>query len=385
MGFSVYSWVKIGACGKAGGLVIDRSIHAIVVAAAFALLSGRGIAAQSATLSQTYEYSTPVDHVLSKAFPMVELSDCSKEGEKISSNMATIEISDRIHIRGTSAAGTKWSAAWDYAPVFGCGIYRADLDRNGREDLIVLIFSNDSTGSYRSSLTILRMDKDGQPHPWRILGSFRADEHGVAEIALDTHGNTLILDAVQIGHPAWDGVSKGYALYRIEDGRIEPVKGSYQGFSWPYLPKENPKNAELAKMLGQQDISVQSTSAEAEKTTNQSPVRVLRYGVDEPKKNDIKPLEIPPGQYPTVDIAAIDAAKEHLVLSDGSKLDLPAILILDRADRSREIVFDPEVENISELWKSPFTVRSMGTQCSDADDCQPFLFWATADPVKAEE
>ena len=365
--------------------MIDRCIPILAAAAAIALLVGHGAAAQNSALSQADKSSTPVDRVLAKAFPMVELSECDKEGEKITTNSAMIEIGDQVHIHGISATGKKWSVACDYAPVSGCGIYRADLDGNGREDLIVLIPVVDSGGDYSSTLTLLMMDENEEPHPWRILGSFRADELGIAEIAQDAHGNALILDAVQIGHPAWDGVSKGYALYRLAKGRIEPVKGTYQGFSWPYLPKDNPKNSALAKMFSQQDISAQAAPTEAGEPTNQAAVRVLRYGADAPKKSDAKPLEIPPGQYPMVDIAAIDAAKEHLILSDGSKLDMPAILILDRTDRSREIIFDPDADQISELWKKPFTVRSMGTQCPYEDDCRPFLLWATADAEKATQ
>jgi len=357
--------------------------------AAVALFTSYSFAAQNSAISANPEHSTPVDRVLAKAFPMTELSDCGKDGEKISAGALTIEIGGQIHIQGVSATGKKWSASWDYAPVSGCGIYRADLEGNGRQDLIVFTPEIDSGGAYHSFLTLLMMDADGEPTPWRIMGAFRMDEQGIAEIVQDGHGKAIILDTVQIGHASWGGVSTGYVLYRIADGRIDPVKGSYLGITWPYLPKNNPDNPGLAKMIGQQDISMRIGQAEAHEQSDRSTLRVLRYGAVVSQSSPAQPQEIPPGMYPTVDIGAMDADKKYLILSDDSKMDLPSVVIFDRADGNREIVFegdyDTDAGQITQLWKKPFTVRSLGTQCFYEEECQPFLLWATADSGKDGE
>jgi hypothetical protein len=84
-----------------------------------------------------------------------------------------------------------------------------------------------------------------------------------------------------------------------------------------------------------------------------------------------------------VDTTALSQDASRITLSDGTSIDLPGILILDRADHSRQIVFDPEPEQASVLWKGDFTVHRIGTSCSDAEDCRPLLLWAVAGVGKA--
>jgi len=346
------------------------------------LLLGYPCVAQNPTLAASYGQRSPVSRILTKEYPLVELSQCENEGEKINLGSTSLEVGrDQIHIQGTARDGSKWSTQIAYDPVAAREIYRGDLGGKGDQDLAVVLFHLDSSGSADTELFLLRFDEAGKPIPWSTTGLFHADKNGIAELFQDQQGNPLILDTVGTGHPGWDAPDV-HILYRLKSGNLERVHGLYRGFDWPYLAKGDSGNAVARKMLAKLDISQSLDALNTSSEKTDSPLRVLSYRDDLPKEAPVTPAPLPPGTYLGVDLKAAEASVPYLRYSDGSKSELPAILVLDRADSSREILFDPDPDQISALWKIPFTVRPIGTQCGAQGDCQPFLLLATAGATK---
>jgi len=86
----------------------------------------------------------------------------------------------------------------------------------------------------------------------------------------------------------------------------------------------------------------------------------------------------PPGQItnPTIDLKSLSNTEKQIVASDGSKLNLPDILVTDHSDGSRQIVFHPEEGDFEQLSGKNYRIHSVGSDCSSLDDCQPFIVWA---------
>lgn len=340
------------------------------------LHSGIPCAGQNPTLEAADGPRFPLSRVLAKEYPLVELSLCEKQGEKLALGSTRLEVSDEIRIHGTARDGSMWSTRIGYSPAAGCGIYHGDLDGQGNQDLVLVLFNLDSSGGYDSELILLRFDEAGKPIPWCTKGLFHADKDGIAELAQDRQGNALILDTVGTGHPQW-GIPDVSILYRLKNGNLDPVHGPYLGFEWPHLPKADSGNTEVRKMLGKLDLSQSLGALSAPSQKQDNPLLVFSYRDDLPKQASA-PASLPAGTYPTVDLKAADASVPYLRCSDGSKSALPGILVLDRTDSSREILFDPDPSQISMLWNAPSSVRRIGTQCTATDGCQPSILWATA-------
>ena len=68
------------------------------------------------------------------------------------------QVSDRVRAEGKDAGGAPWviEVAIKHG---GCWLWRADLDRNGQEDLIVL--TSEATSSGESLLTFVMLDSQG--------------------------------------------------------------------------------------------------------------------------------------------------------------------------------------------------------------------------------
>jgi hypothetical protein len=349
------------------------------LAATLLAFSHSGLA-QNPTLAESPDSPTPVDRVLRNAFPLRLLSECEPEGQKASLGATSLEIyEDAIHLHGVAQDGSHWKAEIDFTPISGCSIYSGDLDGDGRPELLIITPHADSSGGYDTELTVLLWDQVGKPVPWQIRGCFRAGTSGVAEVVQDEQGHALILDILRIGHIAWGGTSDAFILYRVEDGGFKRVTGPYRGWDWPYLPKRNPNNPGLQKVLKETEISLISLQPSAIAQPESKPLRVLAYRDSLPEVGSASLATLPPGTYPSVDIEASKAAVKLLRYSDGTTSELPEILVLDRLDGSREILFGPSPDQISLLWKSPFTVRRIGTFSYDPGDSDLFQLWAVAD------
>jgi hypothetical protein len=48
---------------------------------------------------------------------------------------------------------------------------------------------------------------------------------------------------------------------------------------------------------------------------------------------------------------------------------------MEERSGSRHILFAPDDDDLRKQAVAGYRVRTMGTACSDLDDCQPFLAW----------
>ncbi len=284
-------------------------------------------------------YETPVDSLIQPLFPLVKVSGCEAGVQPVKVGDVQINVEKDIFISSIPGVKARWSTALDYSPGFGCVIYKGDLDNDGVEDLVVVTFGGDSSGGYNSRLTIFLIDGSGMPNPWRVEGYFRTETQGVREIARGQDGRALILDSITAGHPAWGGVSYGYRLFRPRDGQMEEVSGILLGVTWPYLPKTNPDNEELAWKIA---TSTSITSG----TTRAVP-------------------------------SAATVNQRRLNLVDGTPLPIPEITVVDHADHSRTIFFDPTDKELARLAGQRYSIQITGTT-NRFEPGGPFLLWAKA-------
>jgi len=78
-----------------------------------------------------------------------------------------------------------------------------------------------------------------------------------------------------------------------------------------------------------------------------------------------------------VDGALMDANRELVELSDGSRVDIPTIVIIDSTTGTRRIIFNPDGTDMASLEKASYQIQQAGTDCRDSDDCRPFTIRAT--------
>ncbi len=82
---------------------------------------------------------------------------------------------------GCDSQGKLWKVSEEESRDFGGSCYTADVDGNGKQD-IVLHFPNASCGYPFSSLVIIFIDQDGCPHREEVVSRFSADKNGVVDI-----------------------------------------------------------------------------------------------------------------------------------------------------------------------------------------------------------
>ena len=284
-------------------------------------------------------YRTPVDGLMPPAFPLRELTECEVQGQSLQVGNVRIDVERNIQLSSSPQSKAKWNTMLYYSPSLGCAIYQGDLDNDGEEDLVILTFGGDSSGGYDTRLTVLMMNKNGMPTPWRVEGYFRAERQDVREISKGPDGNAYILDSISVGQPAWGGVSYGYRLFHPKNGQMEEVSGNLLGLTWPYLPKVNPNNEELRMKIA----SSSNVSSGSVKTTSS--------------------------------LTAVNQGKLSLV--GGTTLPLPEVVVVDHADQSRTILFEPTDKDLASLTSLQYSIQFAGT--TDRFEAGgPFLMWARA-------
>ncbi|MCA9802238.1 MAG: hypothetical protein KC777_09640 [Cyanobacteria bacterium HKST-UBA02] len=105
-----------------------------------------------------------------------------------------------LTISGRDASGKDWTLREDLSEFFGAFIYAADLDRNGKED-IVIWFATGSCGLPWSVVFVYLFDKNGMPHKQEAVSRFYNDEKGLADLieAPDGRGALLLIqDLAQV-------------------------------------------------------------------------------------------------------------------------------------------------------------------------------------------
>ncbi len=78
----------------------------------------------------------------------------------------------RLQVEGVDGRGGRWTLELSNQPA-GCSLWRADLDRNGQEDVIII--TSDATSGPGVEVTLIMIDADGRPVPWQAFGYFDGD------------------------------------------------------------------------------------------------------------------------------------------------------------------------------------------------------------------
>ena len=116
----------------------------------------------------------------------------------------------------------------------GCWMWRADLDKNGREDLILL--TSDATSSGESILTLVLQDETGRPVPWEGVGHYQPSARGLANLVdLDGDGRAellhLLVEGIQGGRADFTVIHR----YAIRNARLFRAEGVQAGTSFPIV------------------------------------------------------------------------------------------------------------------------------------------------------
>ena len=309
-------------------------------------------------------------------FPLLKIAECDRQGLiyqssdfSVSIHGATLEIQDH------DLTGNAWEAQTTFNGP-GCEIFQADLDVNGKPDLIIRTPGIGSRGLYDTHLTILLFDDAGKPIPWSATGNFSLAGNGVKEITRSSSGRAIILHSYLVGHPAWDGVSSISKLYQFVDAKVSSIEGTHSGIEFPRISGAREADSAFRKTVSLMSLSTTNSSEKPSLLAQNSNPRFVRFGADTPvmaKAQSNAPLTAEQGANLTIDTESLNAGAEHIILSDGSKLELPTILVIDSVNGNREIIFSPDSGDLTLLGRGSYSIQQVGTDCQDGDECHPFI------------
>lgn len=326
-------------------------------------VAARGVGAQ---IEGPFEL--PVRFVKAR-FPQAFVADCSLSFGPKARTMTTIRVgrmtarvSNRIRATGTDNAGNPWAVEFE-SKHGGCSLWRADLDRDGQQDLIAL--TTDATSGGESVLTLLLIDNLGRPVPWQAVGHYDEGDQGIANLVdLDRDGRAELLflhvEGIDRGRARVTSLSR----YEIKNARLKRVDGR---FATETFPARVPRGARVTE---EPDLTTAlDPNPPALTIASLVPARQGNCGVQ---------IAIDQaGQPSTVDRIAAEAATEacydKLILSDGRTLNLPAIVILENQDR-REVALDATIRSVIEANMRRLPVEFTGQVCDGS--CRPFMMWA---------
>jgi hypothetical protein len=246
----------------------------------------------------------------------------------------------------------------------GCMLWRADLDRDGQEDLISL--TSDATSSGESILTLLLTDNLGRPIPWHAVGHYDEAAQGLANLVdLDRDGRAELLFL----HV--DGIDRGQARatslfrYEVRDARLKRVDGRSAGEIFPArLPRE-------VRVNNEPDLTTAiEPNPPALTITSVVPGRPGSCGVQIPM-NRLGTDAV----NATAAEAATDACYDKMTLSDGRTLNLPAIVVLEKP-KVRELAIYATGRSVIEAKIRGLSVQFSGQVCDGS--CRPFMMWASS-------
>lgn len=156
-----------------------------------------------------------------------------------------VELSQSVEgqflITGQDALRRPFSYAWS---AFAFTAYVADLDGNGRQDLVLLAPTFGNGLAPTSLLTVLLFDREGRPLPWTVEGYFHADQQGVADLLdLNQDGRAELL-YMSYGNGFW-----ATQLYSAQETHWLEVVGPFLKRKYPLYTRftYRPQHQALAK------------------------------------------------------------------------------------------------------------------------------------------
>lgn len=310
----------------------------------------------------------------SQRFPQSHVADCSlplgveRQSPRPSRiyriGGLTVQVGRHLRVEGKDAGGAPWALEIEIKSG-GCWLWRADLDRNGKEDLIIV--TSDATSAGDSICTVIMIDDRNRPVPWQAAGHYDSEASGLSNLVdLNGDGRAELLFLYV------DGIDRGQARatsltrYEIGDARLRRVDGRFDGEMFPIV---EPKNA---KLRAQPDLTNSvDTKNRGTRIDSLIPGRKENCGVPAPIVRSEKGVL---REDASAAEALSKACYDEISLSDGRRIRSPEMVVLNLA-KGREVAFLDVARLLVEVKTRGLAVWLAGRVCDDG--CRPLLLWAS--------
>ncbi len=141
---------------------------------------------------------------------------------------------DYWQLTAKDRAGKSWTVPVGIlANIAGKGqLYRADLDRNGIQDLVIWLPSTGNGLAPYAHLILMTFTREGRPCVFEPRGFYTASKTGVDDLLdLQGNGHTQLLD-MQFDSGYWIT-----SLYQVKDAKWQRVHGWFGKLSYPALTR----------------------------------------------------------------------------------------------------------------------------------------------------
>ena len=135
----------------------------------------------------------------------------------------------QFSVLGCDSQGRNWKVSEDESRDFGGSCYTADVDGNGKQDILVH-FPNASCGYPFSSLVIVFIDLDGRPHREEVVSRFSAEKNGVTDIIRATSSRKAYVLQQDLAFGRFDNRDCGYwrwSALMAENCKLVEVKSAF--------------------------------------------------------------------------------------------------------------------------------------------------------------
>jgi hypothetical protein len=265
-------------------------------------------------------------------------------------------------VGGKDIDNHEWTVELDTGPL-GCQVFGADIDGNGRQDLIIAT-RDASSGPDDVTVTLLLLDKANRPVPWQGTAPFSVSHLGLENLVdLDRNGRAELL------YPYIDGYSRGEAravsisVYQIADSYLNRVVGQVGGRRFPMVTPRGSLVAEEPNLTTRPSASELPTTIRAvyngrPETCGLSGQLTLERGSERTRDQETQ---------------RIDVCEDRLALSDGRTIRYPSIIVVERpSSRSIAIVRGHEML-IAEAIAKRLNIRISGESYQSGR--RPYFMW----------
>ena len=274
----------------------------------------------------------------------------------------------RLQAEGIDRRGGRWTLDLNNQPA-GCSLWRADLDRNGQEDVIIV--TSDATSGPGVEVTLLMIDADGRPVPWQAFGYFDGDHESGLGNLVDLDGDRRAeLLYLHVEGERLDSGCTSLGLYVVGNAHWERKQGRFAGMNFPVRTPVEAKPTEepdLSNAIGQTGVPLRIRSAIPGRTENCGVQLPITRGGTGEVRVDVEAAK-----------AESEACYDKLVLSDGRKTNLPQLIVLDRAQNREFAIVRGHDRLVAEAITRRLLIRLVGRRCDSG--CRPFLLWASEPP-----
>jgi hypothetical protein len=254
----------------------------------------------------------------------------------------------------------------------GCLVWKADLDKNGKQDLIIASWS--SVNGPGVEVTLIVFDEDNRPVPWHSpTAYFDYDKHGLKNLVdLDQNGRAELLalqhetadgSLVRPGEPAIQVISP----YSITTSGLSRKMGSLGGRAFPIF-------SPAGKQVSVEDWSTVLGLDSVTRTIKGLYPRGLNCRGAAPAKGI------------AIDITRLGTVRGcdyTIVLFDDTVLGRPYTMVIDIPGQ-RRMEWQSEKEIDQMLAEALAKKYAISFACKERSPvCQPMMIWAKASEPSA--